>query len=65
MLPGIDPDTASFFVGRALPVSSIRPDLSGWEEVLFGFLAHNAVRASDYFRVPPHQVVELGTRIEV
>ncbi len=62
---GLDPDVASFFVGRNLPVSSIRPDLSGWEEVLFGFLANNAVRASDYFRLPPQQVVELGTRVEV
>ena len=25
---GLDPDVASFFVGRNLPVSSIRPDLS-------------------------------------
>jgi KUP system potassium uptake protein len=62
---GLDPDAASFFVGRALPVSSIRPDLSGWEEALFGFMANNAVRASDYFRLPPQQVVELGTRVEV
>jgi len=61
----LDPDTASFFVGRNVPVSSMRPDLSGWEEALFGFLAHNAVRASDYFRLPPQQVVELGARVEV
>lgn len=62
---GLDPDKASFFVGRDLPVPSMRPDLSGWEEVLFGFLSRNAVRASDYFGVPPQRVVELGTRVEV
>ena len=62
---GIDPDTASFFIGRNVPVSSMRPDLSRWEESAFGFLAHNAVRASDYFRLPPQQVVELGARVEV
>jgi KUP system potassium uptake protein len=62
---GVDPDTASYFVGRDVPTPSMRPDLSGWEEALFGFLARNAVRSSDYFRVPPQRVVELGTRVEV
>ena len=62
---GVDPDTASFFVGRDVPTPSMRPDLSGWQEALFIFLSRNAVRASDYFRVPPHRVVEMGTRIAV
>lgn len=62
---GVDPDAASFFLGRNKPVASIRPDLSGWEETVFALLANNAVRASDYFRLPPHQVVELGKRVEV
>ena len=62
---GVDPDAASFFVGRDVPVASLRPDLSSWEEVLFAFLSRNAVRASDYFGIPPQRVVELGTRIEV
>ena len=62
---GLDPDAASFFVGRDVAVPSMRPDLSGWEEMLFGFLSRNAVRASDYFRVPPQRVVELGTRVEL
>ena len=62
---GLDPDMASFFVGRDVPVASMRPDLSGWEEALFAFLSRNAVRASDYFGVPPQRVVELGTRVEV
>ena len=62
---GVDPDAASFFVGREVPVASLRPDLSGWEEVPFAFLSRNAVRASDYFGVPPQRVVELGTRVEV
>lgn len=62
---GVDPDRASFFIGREVPVPSMHPELAGWEEVLFAFLTRNAVRASDYFRVPPPRVVELGTRVEV
>jgi KUP system potassium uptake protein len=62
---GLNPDTVSFFVSRSLPVSSIRPDLSAWEEVVFGFLSRNAVRLSDFVRIPEDQVVELGTRVEL
>lgn len=45
---GVDPNAASFFLGRNKPVASIRPDLSGWQKTVFTLLANNAVRASDY-----------------
>ncbi len=44
---------------------SVRPDLSPWQEALFGFMTRNAASASDYFRIPAPRVVELGTRIEL
>ncbi|TPG52508.1 potassium transporter Kup [Roseomonas nepalensis] len=62
---GLDPQAASFFVGRDVPVASMRPDLSAWQEGVFSYLARNAMRSSDYFRVPPNRVVELGSRVEV
>jgi KUP system potassium uptake protein len=62
---GLDPDAASFFLGREVPVPSMRPELKAWEEPLFVFLTRNAVRAPDYFRIPPPRVVELGTRVEL
>ncbi len=62
---GFDPDEASFFIGRENPVPSMRPDLSPWQEALFGFLTRNSATASDYFLIPPQRVVEMGTRIEL
>ncbi|RYB06787.1 potassium transporter Kup [Lichenibacterium ramalinae] len=62
---GFDPDEASFFIGRETPVPSMRPDLSPWQEALFGFLTHNSATASDYFLIPAPRVVEMGTRIEL
>ena len=62
---GCDPAKASFFIGRETPVPSMRPDLSPWQEKLYGFMTRNAVNAPDYFRIPPPRVVELGTRIEM
>jgi KUP system potassium uptake protein len=55
----------SFFVGRELPVPSLRPGIAVWREKLYAFLTRNAVSAWEYFQIPPKRVVELGTQIEL
>ena len=56
---------ASFFLGREVPVPSLRPDVPLWQEKLYAFMTRNAVRAPDYFLIPPASVVELGTKVEM
>ena len=34
-------------------------------ERLFAWMARNAMRASDYFRIPPNRVVELGSVAQI
>jgi KUP system potassium uptake protein len=55
----------SFFVGRELPVPSLRPDIAVWREKLYAFMTRNAVSAWEYFQIPPKRVVELGAQIEL
>jgi KUP system potassium uptake protein len=62
---GFDASTASFFLGREVPVPSLRPDVPIWQERLYAFMTRNAVRAPDYFLIPAPQVVELGTKVEL
>nr|WP_043836623.1 potassium transporter Kup [Roseomonas aerilata] len=62
---GFSPEEASYFIGNEVPVPSMRPDLPVWQEHIFAFLTRNAVRAPDYFLIPPPRVVELGTRVEL
>jgi KUP system potassium uptake protein len=56
---------ASFFLGREVPVPALRPDVPLWQETLYAFMTRNAVRAPDYFLIPPARVVELGTKVEM
>jgi KUP system potassium uptake protein len=35
-----------------------------WRKRLFAFMSWNASSATDFFRIPPDRVVELGGRIE-
>jgi KUP system potassium uptake protein len=62
---GFAPEDASYFLGNEVPVPSLQPELPRWQEQIFAFLTRNAVRAPDYFLIPPPRVVELGTRVEL
>ena len=39
--------------------------MSHWREVIFALVQHNSERSASYFDVPPAQVVEMGTEIEI
>jgi KUP system potassium uptake protein len=59
----------SFFLGRR----SIVPDAADgghsgmplWQDRLFIFLLRNAANPTDFFKIPPGRVVELGTQVTV
>jgi KUP system potassium uptake protein len=57
--------TTSFFVSRALIVSSLKPGMAKWRERLFVALSKNAMNATDFFKIPANRVIEMGTRIEI
>ena len=61
----MDCDHVSYFVGRAIPVPSTRPEMTAWRERIFIFLTKNATTASSFFCIPSEQVVEVGTFIEI
>jgi KUP system potassium uptake protein len=41
------------------------PGMMLWREKLFSFMTRNALPATDFFRIPPERVVELGIQIEL
>ena len=57
--------TTSFFISRALIVSGHRPGMARWRERLFIALSKNAMNATDFFKIPPNRVVEMGTQIAI
>jgi KUP system potassium uptake protein len=55
----------SFFLARDTVVPSNLPGMAIWRERLFAWMMQNAAKPSDFFRIPPNRVVELGTKIEI
>ena len=65
-LPGIDLTDITYYIGRETIIPS--EDVAGmslWRETVFAFLQRNAERSAAFFGVPPRQVVEFGTEIEI
>jgi KUP system potassium uptake protein len=57
--------STSFFISRAMIVSSPTPGMSKWRERLFLIMSKNAMNAADFFKIPTNRVIEMGTRIEI
>jgi KUP system potassium uptake protein len=55
----------SFFVGRFTIVPKKRAKWRKFETKIFEAMHRNALPATEFFRIPPNRVVELGTQIEV
>ncbi|MGE5130216.1 MAG: potassium transporter Kup, partial [Sphingomonadaceae bacterium] len=61
----IDPMEATFFLGKTSIAPATRRGLFTWRRTLFRWMQRNAPPASEYFKLLPERVVELGTRISV
>jgi KUP system potassium uptake protein len=55
----------SYFLGRETFIATGRSKLPAWRRALFVFLARNARSPTEFFGIPPNEVVELGAQIEV
>ncbi|MCL4832836.1 MAG: potassium transporter Kup [Caldilineaceae bacterium] len=55
----------SYFLGRERFFATSRPGMPIWRERLFALMSRNSTNAADFFSLPPNQVVELGTLVEL
>ncbi|MGL4608718.1 MAG: potassium transporter Kup [Trueperaceae bacterium] len=59
------PETTTYFMGRQTLFATHHPGMSLWRENLFITMHRNAGSAATYFKLPPQQVVEIGTQLEL
>ena len=61
----IEPNEASFFLSRETVLTGRRGGMADWRERLFSWMMRTAQPASDFFRIPPNRVIEIGTQIVI
>lgn len=62
----VEMDKTTFYIGREtlLPTRKV-PGMMKWREKLFAFMQRNALRATDFYGIPPERTVELGIRLSI
>ena len=55
----------SFFVGRVKIVPAKQSALGAFRCRIFEVMHRNALAATDFFRIPPNRVIELGSQTEI
>jgi KUP system potassium uptake protein len=62
---GLDPMQTSFFIGRNTLKPEAEKGMPPWQDRIFMFLQRNASDPTDFLRIPPGKVVELGEQVTV
>jgi KUP system potassium uptake protein len=61
----IDRGMPTYVLSRNAVLPSPEPAMARWRERLFIVLMRNAVRPTQFFRIPPNQVVEIGRQVSL
>ena len=59
------PEQVSYFLSRQRFLPTRKPTMSLWRQRVFSFLTRNTLGATSYFQIPPGQVVELGSQVQL
>lgn len=59
------PMATSYILGRQILIPASAPGMARWREALFGTMLRPAGPATEYYGLPPGQVVELGAQVTI
>jgi KUP system potassium uptake protein len=59
----LDVERTSFFLSRETVLVGRAGGMAPWRKRLFAWLQRNAQPASDFFRIPPGRVIEIGAQV--
>lgn len=60
-----EPNTTCFVVGRTTPSISDRKGMALWRKRLYVFMARNTRVGYEYFGVPSHRLLEVGSQVKI
>ncbi len=58
-------EDTTFVLGTETILATGRLGMSMWREKIFAIIARNAQRPTAFFKIPPHQVIEIGIQVEI
>jgi len=61
----LDPNTATFFLGREHIMATEKKGMAIWREKMFALMSRNAQTATEFYHLPKKRVIEIGSLIEL
>jgi KUP system potassium uptake protein len=61
----LDMKKITFFLGGENTIATRLPGTAIWREKLFVLMSRNALRATEFFCIPPSRVVEIRMEVEI
>ena len=61
----LNPAKTSYFIGRNTLKPAAKQGMPLWQDRIFMFLQRNASDPTDFLRIPPGKVLELGEQVTV
>jgi KUP system potassium uptake protein len=58
-------EEVTFFLGGENVVATRLPGMALWREKIFALMTRNALRATDFFHIPPSRVIEVRMQVEI
>lgn len=65
IIPDFTVSGATFFLGRETLLPTNKPGMALWREHLFAVMSQNAQRATQFYQIPPEQVIEIGFQVTI
>lgn len=59
------PMETSYFLGREKLIAGGKEGMPVWRARLFALMSRNSLGATDFFKLPPNRVIELGAQMEL
>jgi len=61
----LDREKISYYLGRETILTGGCTKFANWRKRLFVFFSRNSRPATEYFKIPPEQVIEIGTHLRI
>lgn len=60
-----EPMDTTYILGRETLLTTGKSGMSFWRKVLFSMMSRNAMNPTNYFKLPPNRVIEIGAQVEI
>jgi len=60
-----EPAETTYILGRETLLTTGKSGMSKWRKILFSMMSRNSMNPTNFFKLPPNRVMEIGSQVEI